>query len=159
MIEGIEWLFIGLIVILLIFYDPKKIPQIARAIAQAKQEYEKAASSLVEEVTSIEEESEKSAKERPDPAIPYEHEPESPDVHMIKWARMYKIETYGKTRDEIRRELFDQAREYLFGSKLEPEKGEEAKSKSLQQKPPEPVEAEKDGAEGAEKEGKTEQST
>jgi len=161
MIEGIEWLFIGLIVILLVFYDPKKIPQIARAIAQAKQEYEKAASSLVEEVTSIEEEPEESAKEepakeRPEPAIPYEHEPESPDVHMIKWARMYKIKTYGKTRDEIRRELFEKAREYFFGSKLDLEKGEEAESESLQQKPPEPAEAEKGGAEDAEKEGKTE---
>lgn len=156
MIEGIEWLFIGLIIILLVFYDPKKIPQIARAIAQAKQEYEKAASSLVEEITSVEEEPEELAKEGPEPPIPYDHEPESPDVHMIKWARMYKIKTYGKTRDEIRRELFEKAREYFFGSKLDLKKGEEAGSESPQQKPPEPAEAEEGGAENAEKEDKSE---
>lgn len=120
MIEGIEWLFIALIIVLLVFYDPKKIPQIARAITQAKQEYEKAASMIAEEIKEIEkvteEESVTPKKETP---FPFDHEPESPDVHMIKWARMYKIQTYGKTRDELRREIFEKAREYIFGSKKE----------------------------------------
>jgi len=121
MIEGIEWLFIALIVILLIFYDPQKIPQIAKAITQAKREYEKAVSSIAEEIEELSEEEQKKA-EKPkswDPAFPFEQEHESPDMHIVKWAKMLKIQTYGKTRDEIVREIFEKQKEYFFGSKLQ----------------------------------------
>ena len=121
MIEGIEWLFIALIAILLIFYDPQKIPQIAKAITQAKREYEKAVSSVAEEIEELSEEEQKEAeKPKPwDPAFPFEHERESPDMHIVKWAKMLNIQTYGKTKDEIIREIFERQREYFFGSKLQ----------------------------------------
>ncbi|MCR8454619.1 MAG: twin-arginine translocase TatA/TatE family subunit [Crenarchaeota archaeon] len=122
MIEGIEWLFIALIVMLLIFYDPQKIPQIAKAITQAKKEYEKAVSYFAEEVDKLEELEERKEIEKPkpwDPAFPFEHERESPDMHIVKWAKMLKIETYGKTRDEIIKEIFERQKEYFFKDKLQ----------------------------------------
>lgn len=122
MIEGVEWLFIALIVILLVFYDPQKIPQIAKAITQAKKEYEKATSHLAEEITKLDESDEQKEAEKTkswDPAFPFEHAPESPDMHIVKWARMLKIETYGKTKDEIIREIFEKQKEYFFKDKLQ----------------------------------------
>jgi len=154
MIEGIEWLIIGLIVVLLVFYDPKKIPQIARAITQAKQEYEKAVSTLKEEVTSIQEEPEKAAEEKP-VQYPYDREPESIDLHMIRWAKMYNIKTYGKTKEEIRQEIFKKAKEYFFESKRDLKEsraeGQEAGKEELEtsgQQTSEPAEAKSEDEKG-----------
>jgi sec-independent protein translocase protein TatA len=56
MIEGIEWLFIALIIILLILWEPQTIPRLARALAEARREYEKAASTVQELVEEFESE-------------------------------------------------------------------------------------------------------
>jgi sec-independent protein translocase protein TatA len=122
MIEGIEWLFIALIAILLIFYDPQKIPQVTKAITQAKREYEKAVSSVAEEIDELSkvEEQEEAEKPKPwNPAFPFEHKPESSDMHILKWAKMLKIETYGKTKDEIIKEVLERQKEYFFKDKLQ----------------------------------------
>ena len=59
MIHGLEWLFITLILFILILWDPGKIPQIARALAEARKEYEKATATVQELVEDVEEEAEK----------------------------------------------------------------------------------------------------
>jgi len=115
MIEGVEWLFIIIIILLLIFYEPRKITQLTRAIAQAKKEYEKASSMLMEQISV---ESEKTEDTKPQESKPiYEHEPESVDLHIIKFARMFNIPTYGKTLDEIRAEINKKAKEYFLGNR------------------------------------------
>ncbi|MEM3114648.1 MAG: hypothetical protein QXY72_05860, partial [Nitrososphaerota archaeon] len=86
MIEGIEWLFIGIIVLLLIFYDPKKIVQLSKALAQAKKEYEKASSTLIEQIEKESrtiEEAESQLSEQIS-----ENRQESQDEHIIRFAKM-----------------------------------------------------------------------
>ncbi|MEM2149874.1 MAG: hypothetical protein QXO46_08410 [Nitrososphaerota archaeon] len=103
MIEGIEWLFIGIIVLLLIFYDPKKIVQLSKALAQAKKEYEKASSTLIEQIEKESrtiEEAESQLSEQIS-----ENRQESQDEHIIRFAKMLNIQTYGKTLDEIKAEI------------------------------------------------------
>lgn len=112
MIEGVEWLFIVIIVLLLIFYEPQKITQLSRAISQAKKEYEKASSMLMEQISK---ESGKTVDVQPQESKPmYEHEPESVDLHIIKFAKMFNVPTYGKTMDEIRAEINKKAKDYFF---------------------------------------------
>lgn len=115
MIEGIEWLFIGIIVLLLIFYEPQKITQLTKALAQAKKEYEKASSTLVEQIERESGGTEETQSQQSKPM--HEHEQESADVHIIKFAKMFNIQTYGKTLDEIRAEISKKASEYFFGNK------------------------------------------
>lgn len=93
-IHGLEWLFITLIVIVLVLTDPEKIPQIARALAQAKKEYEEATSTVQEFI----EEVQKGAENMGDS-----------DETLIKLARELGIETYGKTREEIKNEILKKA--------------------------------------------------
>ncbi|MEN2975406.1 MAG: hypothetical protein ABDH32_07530 [Candidatus Caldarchaeales archaeon] len=115
MIEGVEWLFIFLIVILLFLYEPQKISQIAKAIAQARKEYEKASSTIMEQ---IEKESKKEEeKEEQQKSLPFEHDSELVDVDIIKLAKMFKIQTYGKTREELTEEVIRRIREYFSEGK------------------------------------------
>ena len=84
-IQSLEWLFITIIVIVLVLWDPQKIPKLARALAQARKEYEKAASTVQEVV----EEAKKEIEEQ------------DIDDKIIEAARELGIETYGRTREEI----------------------------------------------------------
>lgn len=113
MIEGVEWLFIGIIVLLLIFYEPRKIAEFTKALAQAKKEYEKASSMLIEQ---IEKESGKTEEKESRQSKPI-YEQESRDMHIIRLAKTLNIQTYGKTLDEIRAEINKKASEYLSGNK------------------------------------------
>ncbi len=42
MLEGWEWIIIGVVAIVIIMWGPAKIPQFARALGQAKGEFSKA---------------------------------------------------------------------------------------------------------------------
>jgi len=52
-IHGLEWLFISIIVIALLLWDPQKIPKLARALAEAKKEYERATATMQEVVEEV----------------------------------------------------------------------------------------------------------
>ncbi|MEM1654848.1 MAG: hypothetical protein QXU12_06475 [Nitrososphaerota archaeon] len=101
MIEGIEWLFIALIVIILILWDPQTIPRFARALAEARREYEKASSTVQELVREFESEVEKQAQQ------------DQGDIErdIIEKARSLGIETYGKTREELLIAIFKKSME------------------------------------------------
>lgn len=90
-IQGLEWLFIALILILLVLWDPGKIPRMARALAEAKREYEKAASTMQEFVGEVTEDLEES------------------DKKLLEIAKELGIETYGKTKEEIKEEVLKRA--------------------------------------------------
>jgi len=63
-IQGIEWLFISLILLILIMWDPQKIPQLARALVEARREYEKAASAVQEVIREVQREAERGRSRR-----------------------------------------------------------------------------------------------
>lgn len=93
-IEGLEWMFISMIVIILLLWDPQKIPKLARALAEAKKEYEKATATVQEMVEEVQSEVAEEPKEE-----------EDLDERIIKTAKELGIETYGKTKDEIVRAI------------------------------------------------------
>ncbi|MCD6341564.1 MAG: twin-arginine translocase TatA/TatE family subunit [Thaumarchaeota archaeon] len=95
-IHGLEWLFITIIVVVLVLWDPQKIPQIARALAEAKREYEKATSTMQELAQLYEGELE---------------DTEESDEKLLEVAKNLGIETYGKTKDEIKEEILKRAQE------------------------------------------------
>ncbi len=93
-IEGIEWLFIGLIAIIFLLWAPEKIPKIAEAIGKARREFEKASREFYSE---IEREAEvKSLKDESDEKI-------------IEIAKSLGITTEGKTRDEVVKEIIEKS--------------------------------------------------
>ncbi len=93
-IEGIEWLFIGLIILILLLWAPEKIPKIAQAIGKARREFEKASKEFYSE---IEREAEvKSLKDESDEKI-------------IEIAKSLGITTEGKTRDEVVKEIIEKS--------------------------------------------------
>jgi len=110
MIEGIEWLFIALIVILLILWDPQTIPKFARALAEARREYEKAASTVQELVREFQSEAEKAAQQEEEQDI---------ERDIIEKARSLGIETYGKTREELLIAMFKKSMEQGKGASEE----------------------------------------
>ncbi len=89
-IHGLEWLFISLIVIILVLWDPEKIPKLARALAEARREYEKATSTMQELINMTQSELEETLDS---------------DEKLIEIAKELGIETYGKTREEIKQEI------------------------------------------------------
>jgi len=86
---GWEWIVAIGIVAVLILWGPKKIPELAKAIGEAKREFNKA-SKEVEDVAKL------SSKE--------ETESSSDDL-LIETAQMLGISTEGKTREQIAKEI------------------------------------------------------
>ena len=89
-IHELEWLIIAVIVTVLILWDPGKIPKIAKAIAEAKREYEKAVASLSEQLISEEGEEHLTGDEK-----------------ILEIAGELGIQTEGRTREEIVKEILE----------------------------------------------------
>ena len=88
-IHELEWFIIAVIVTALILWDPGKIPKIAKAIAEAKREYEKAVASLDEQL------------------ILEEEEHLTGDEKILEIAGELGIQTEGRTREEIVKEILE----------------------------------------------------
>ena len=89
-IHELEWLIIAVIVTVLILWDPGKIPKIARAIAEAKREYEKAVTSLSEQLISENEGMHLTSDEK-----------------ILRIAGELGIKTEGRTKEEIVKEILE----------------------------------------------------
>jgi sec-independent protein translocase protein TatA len=93
-IEGIEWLFIALIIMIFILWAPEKIPKIAEALGKARREFERASRDFYGELER--EAEEKSLRDESDEKI-------------IEIARSLGVTTEGRTRDEIVREIIEKS--------------------------------------------------
>lgn len=89
-IDPIEWVVIGVIILALILWGPSKIPELARALGRAKKEYVKASK----------EESESTQEETS----------QINDDKLIEIAKSLGISTEGKTRDQIAKEIIERAK-------------------------------------------------
>ncbi|MCL7402689.1 MAG: twin-arginine translocase TatA/TatE family subunit [Thaumarchaeota archaeon] len=109
-IQGIEWIIVAVIVLVLFLWGPEKLPKLARSIGQAKKEFEKASRGVEEEVKRFESELKSptpSEAYRPTTATP---PPPSSDDKLLEIARSLGIQTEGKTRDQIAQEIIEKTK-------------------------------------------------
>jgi sec-independent protein translocase protein TatA len=89
-IEGYEALSIVLILVVLFIWGPQKLPEMAKAIGEAKREFERAAREMS---------SAASATVIPTNEVPYDP--------IITAAKSLGISTEGKTKPELTKEILD----------------------------------------------------
>jgi len=94
LITGWEWIVIVAIVAALVLWGPKKVPELARAIGEAKKEFEKASKEVEETANSLSK---------------IETEPSSDDL-LIETAQMLGISTEGKTKAQISQEIVEKVK-------------------------------------------------
>ncbi len=99
MLEGWEWIIIGVVAVVIILWGPAKIPEFARALGRAKGEFSKAS----QEFTNAANEPLSSS-----PATTQVANRSSDDI-LIETARKLGISTEGKTREQISREIVEKA--------------------------------------------------
>lgn len=94
-IVGWEWIVILAILAVIMIWGPDKIPKLARALGQARKEFEKAQKEFTNPT--------------PEPASIPESKMASDD-YLIQTAKKLGIETAGKTREQISNEILERAR-------------------------------------------------
>jgi sec-independent protein translocase protein TatA len=104
-IVGWEWIAILIILVMLVIWGPDKIPKLARALGQAKKEFEKA------------------QREFTNPTLEPEPTPAASDDYLIQTAKSLGIETAGKTREQISKEILERAR--AAQTPTEPQSGQQ----------------------------------
>jgi TatA/E family protein of Tat protein translocase len=101
MLEGWEWIIIGVVAIVIIMWGPAKIPQFARALGQAKGEFKKAS----KEFTDAANDASISASAAPATAPVPTHTIKTKDEMLLETAQKLGIPTEGKTRDQLSEEI------------------------------------------------------
>ncbi|MHA1710791.1 MAG: twin-arginine translocase TatA/TatE family subunit [Candidatus Freyarchaeota archaeon] len=100
MISGWEWVVILAIIAVLILWGPKKLPEIARAIGEAKREFQRASKELQEIPREV---------VNPEPSYVTVTRPSSDDV-LITTAKKLGISTEGKTKEQISQEIVEKVK-------------------------------------------------
>ncbi|HLN46434.1 MAG: twin-arginine translocase TatA/TatE family subunit [Chloroflexota bacterium] len=96
MLEGWEWIIIGVVAVVIILWGPAKIPEFAKALGRAKGEFNKATQEFKE-----------AAKDNPpitDSRSALKTQ-KSKDEMLIDTARSLGISTEGKTREQLTEEI------------------------------------------------------
>ena len=91
-LDPLEWIIIGVIVVVILLWGPKKIPEFARSIGRARKEFDEA----------------KKEMENPSEAPPQSGTAQaqsSPEDILLQTARRMGISTEGKTREQISNEI------------------------------------------------------
>jgi sec-independent protein translocase protein TatA len=92
--DPLQWIVIGIIVVVIFLWGPQKIPELARGLGKAKKEFEQASREV------------EGSLDLSNPAVPAR----SADQVLIETARQLGIETEGKTREQISQEIVAKAR-------------------------------------------------
>jgi sec-independent protein translocase protein TatA len=112
MLEGWEWIIIGVVAIVIIMWGPAKIPQFARALGQAKGEFSKASKELKDAAT------EASTSAPQTTFVQVEAKPatiKTKDELLLDSAKGLGIPVEGKTREQISEEISVKAK--ILGAK------------------------------------------
>ena len=105
MLEGWEWIIIGVVAIVIILWGPAKIPEFARAIGRAKGEFTKASKEFNDAATATANAPSQSASVSP-PAKTIK----SKDEMLLETAKNLGISTDGLTREQIAEEISNKAK-------------------------------------------------
>jgi sec-independent protein translocase protein TatA len=95
-IVGWEWIVILAILVVIMIWGPDKIPKLARALGMARKEFEKAQREFTNPTPELEPAS------TADPKL-------ASDDYLIQTAKSLGIETAGKTREQISKEILARA--------------------------------------------------
>jgi sec-independent protein translocase protein TatA len=101
MLEGWEWIIIGVVAIVIIMWGPAKIPQFARALGQAKGEFSKASKEFNAAALTTENTPTPVAA----PAYQQTAAIKTKDEMLLETAQKLGIPTEGKTREELSEEI------------------------------------------------------
>ena len=108
MLEGWEWLIIGIVAIVVIMWGPAKIPEFARALGRAKGEFNKAKQDFTEAATNSPL-TLASASTFVSSAAPQQTTPQNriktSDELLVDAAQKLGLSTEGKTKEEISEEV------------------------------------------------------
>jgi sec-independent protein translocase protein TatA len=104
-VSGLEWVVIGIILVILILWGPSQIPKIARAFGQAKKEFEKAAKEGEETMKEIRETTKEALQPFTETIESVARETEDVKIDIIRLARQLGIKTEGKTKEQIVNEI------------------------------------------------------
>jgi sec-independent protein translocase protein TatA len=107
MLEGWEWLIIGVVAIVIIMWGPAKIPEFAKALGRAKGEFSKASKEFNEAALGTES---SPATQAPTTQTTIR----SRDEMLLSTARNLGISTDGKTKEQITEEISQKVK--LLGS-------------------------------------------
>ncbi len=100
MLEGWEWIIIGVVAIVIIMWGPAKIPEFAKSLGRAKGEFSKAQKEFTDAATSTANApSQRVAPAYSPPAI------KSKDEMLLETAQKLGVSTVGKTREQISEEI------------------------------------------------------
>jgi sec-independent protein translocase protein TatA len=103
MLEGWEWIIIGVVAIVIIMWGPAKIPEFAKALGRAKGEFNKAQKEFSDAATTTVATTNNAAvvesKPAPAPVI------KTKDEMLLETAQKLGIPTDGKTREQISEEI------------------------------------------------------
>jgi sec-independent protein translocase protein TatA len=99
MLEGWEWIIVGVVAIVIILWGPSKIPEFAKALGRAKGEFNKAQKDFTAAANATEQQSGRS------PVTPPSATLKSKDEMLLETAQKLGIPTEGKTRDQLSEEI------------------------------------------------------
>jgi len=111
-IVGWEWIVILAILVVMLIWGPDKIPKLARALGMAKKEFEKAQKEFTNPTP------------EPEPASTADPKLASDD-YLIQTAKSLGIETAGKTREQISKEILARAGVTQPQTTKQPQSGEQ----------------------------------
>jgi sec-independent protein translocase protein TatA len=103
MLEGWEWIIIGVVAIVIIMWGPAKIPQFARALGQAKGEFSKASKEF--NTAALTTENTPTSAPQAAPAPQQTAAIKTKDEMLLETAQKLGIPTEGKTREQLSEEI------------------------------------------------------
>ncbi len=106
MLEGWEWLIIGVVAIVIIMWGPAKIPEFAKALGRAKGEFNRASKEFTDAATLT-----ASTTAPASAAVKTSGPLKSKDEILLDTARSLGVSTEGKTREQISEEIATKAKQ------------------------------------------------
>jgi TatA/E family protein of Tat protein translocase len=99
MLEGWEWIIIGVVAIVIIMWGPAKIPEFARSLGRAKGEFAKAQKEFTD-AANLETSTKPASATTAAPAAI-----KTKDEMLLETAQKLGIPTVGKTREQLSEEI------------------------------------------------------
>ena len=103
-LDPIEWIVIGVIVVVIFMWGPAKIPELAKSLGLARKEFDDAKKQFGNPTQALLQ----AATQSPAPAAATATQTSADDL-LIQTARKMGIVTEGKTREEITSEMVSRA--------------------------------------------------